>query len=80
MKNPSASFEIMTPDGNISITPENGKALLDGSLPHIISDSVSIAANELLDQEITDMQRDLFDQSLIRLKTEEPQEAMSMLM
>lgn len=80
MKNPSSSFEIMTPDGNISITPENGKALIDESLQFIKIDGVNFSANELLDQEITDMQRDLFDQSLIRLKTEEPQETMSMLM
>lgn len=35
---------------------------------------------ELLDQEVTDSQTDLFDESLIRLKTEEPEETMTMSM
>lgn len=80
MSHPSASFEIMTPDGNVRLTPDDSKALIDGSRQSVEIDGVTYAAEELLDQEITDMQRDLFDQSLIRMKTEEPEEAMTISM
>lgn len=80
MSHSSATFEIMTPDGNIRITPEDGKALLDGSRQSVTIDGVMYASYELLDQEVTDMQTDLFDQNLIRMKTEEPEEAMTMSM
>ncbi len=74
MEKTSAVFEIMTPDGSIRLTPEDGKALLDGDAQFIKIGGVTIAAHELLDQEITGMQADLFDQSLIRVKTEETPE------
>lgn len=78
MSHPSATFEIMTPDGNIRITPKDSKALLDGGRQSVTIDGVIYASYELLDQEVTDMQTDLFDQNLIRMKTEEPEEAMTM--
>lgn len=78
MQHPSAVFEIMTPDGNIRITPEDSKALLDGGKQSVTIDGTIFASYELLDQEVTDMQTDLFDQSLVRLKTEEPEETMTM--
>lgn len=80
MANPSCAFEIMTPDGNIHITPEDGKELLGGSRQSVKINGVIYASYELLEQEITDMQIDLFDQSLIRLKTEETEETMNMSM
>lgn len=80
MKNTSATFEIMTPDGNIHITPEAGKELLDGVRLSVTINGVIYASYELLDQEVTDMQTDLFNQSLIRMKTEELEEAMTMSM
>lgn len=76
MNHPSATFDIMTPDGNVRITPEDSKALLDGEKHSVKIHGVIYASYELLDQEITDMQADLFDQSLIRMKTEEPEETM----
>lgn len=80
MQTPSAVCEIMTPDGHIRLTPEDGKALLDGETPFVKIGGVTLAAYELLDQEIADSQTDLFDGSLIRLKTEEPEETMTMSM
>ena len=70
----------MTPNGNIRITSEDGKALLNGSKQFLSIGGVAYAADELLDQEIIDMQRDLFDQSLIRMKTEGTEETMTMSM
>ncbi len=80
MNHPSATFDIMTPDGNVRITPEDSKALLDGERQSVTIDGVIYASYELLDQEITDMQTDLFDQSLIRMKTEGPKETMNLTM
>lgn len=80
MANPSATFEIMTPDGNIRITPEDGKVLLDMDTEVVRIGDTFVPTHELLNQEITDMQRDLFDSNLIRLKTEEPEEIMNMSM
>ena len=71
---------MMTPDGNIRLTPEKDKALLDGKIQFIKIGDITFAAYELLDQEVTDSQTDLFDESLIRLKTEEPKETMTMSM
>ena len=50
--------------------PEDGKALLNESKKFLPIDGVTYAVDELLNQEIIDMQRDLFDQSFIRMKTE----------
>ena len=72
MENPQAAFEIMTPDGNIRLTPEDSKALLDGKKQFVQINGVTCAANKLLNQEVTGIQTDLFDPGLIRLKTEEP--------
>lgn len=80
MQNPSAIFEIMMPDGHIRLTPEDGKALLNGEMPFVKIGGVTLAAFELLDQEITGSQTDLFDGGLIRLKTEEPEETITMSM
>lgn len=70
IKNPTAVFEILTPNRNIHIMPEDGKALLNESKKFLPIDGVTYAVDELLNQEIIDMQRDLFDQSFIRMKTE----------
>ncbi len=80
MQKPAATFDIMTPDGNVRLTPEDSKELLDGSRQFITINGVIHASYELLNQKITDMQTDLFDQNLVRLKTEEPEETMTMSM
>lgn len=80
MQRPAATFDIMTPDGNVRLTPEDSKALLSGEMQFIKIGGITFASYELLNQEITDMQTDLFDQNLVRLKTEEPEETMTMSM
>ena len=80
MKNPSAVFDIMTPDGNVRLMPKESKALLDGEMQFIKIGGITFSAYELLNQEITDMQTDLFDQNLVRMKTDDPEETMSMSM
>lgn len=80
MQKPAATFDIMTPDGNICLTLKDSKALLSGEMQFIKIGGITFSAYELLHQEITDMQTDLFDQNLVRLKTEEPEETMNMSM
>ena len=81
MKYPSAVFEIKTPDGDVRISPNDIKLLLSGEMNTVIIDDCHYAAFELLDQEVLAMQTDIFDDSLIRMKTggyEEPDFEMTM--
>lgn len=71
MAKPNCTFEIQSPYGNLRITPENGRRLLSGEMSTIQIDGVHYANFELLDQEITDSQTDLFDSNLIRMRTVE---------
>ena len=72
LENPSCTFDIMSPYGNVSITPDETKRLLDGVQHTVKIDGAEYAAYELLDQEVIGSQVDLFDSSIVRLKTEEP--------
>lgn len=74
MWRPASSFEIMTPDGNIRLTPEDNRKLIDGEMQSVKIGGTIFAAYELLTQEVTDLQVDLFDHNLIRMKTEEAPE------
>ena len=69
MKHPSAVFEIKTPDGDIRLSPNDIKLLLSGEMNTVVIDGCHYAAFELLDQEVVGMQTDIFDDSLIRMKT-----------
>ena len=80
LRNPTTVFEIMTPNGNIRIMPEDSRALLNGNQKFLSIDGVAYAADELLNQELVGMQRDLFDKSLIRMKTGGNEETMTMSM
>ena len=57
MQNPSAHFDMMTPDCNIRLMPEKDKALLDGKTQFIKIGGVTYAAYELLDQEVSQIRR-----------------------
>ena len=57
MQNPSAHFDMMTPDGNIRLMPEKDKALLDGKTQFIKIGGLTYAAYELLDQEVSQIRR-----------------------
>ena len=74
MRHPECSFDIMTADGRVQLTPEDIKAMLGGEKQDIRIDGVIYAAYELLDMEIVDMQTDLFDNGLIRMKADETDE------
>ena len=74
IRNPNAVFEIMTPSGNINITPDVSKGLLDGSVELIDIGGARYSSSELLDQYVADRQTDLFDDNYIRVKTEETPE------
>ena len=60
--------------------PEDSRALLNGNQKFLSIDGVAYAADELLNQELVGMQRDLFDKSLIRMKTGGNEETMTMSM
>ncbi len=70
MRHPECSFDIMTADGRVQLTPEDIKAMLSGEKQDIRIDGVIYAAYELLDMEVVDMQADLFDNGLLRMKAE----------
>ena len=74
MRHPECSFDIMTADGRVQLTPEDIKAMLSGEKQDIRIDGVIYAAYELLDMEVVDMQTDLFDNGLIRMKADESDE------
>ena len=69
MKYPSATFDILTPDGGIHLNPEDTKMLLSGEANEVMIADCHYAAFELLDQEVTNMQVDLFHSDIIRMKT-----------
>lgn len=74
MRHPECSFDIMTADGRVQLTPEDIKTMLSGEKQDIRIDGVIYAAYELLDMEVVDMQADLFDNGLIRMKADESDE------
>lgn len=65
---PQAVYEIET--------PEDSKKLLGGEMRDVKIGGAVFAACELLGQEVTASQTDLFDAGLIRMKTEEPAQEM----
>lgn len=71
MENPNAIFHIMTPDGSVTLHPDDTKNLLNGTRTTIDIEGIHYAAFELLDQEVTASQTDLFNSNCIRMKTEE---------
>ena len=69
MRYPNATFDILTPDGGIRLHPEDTQMLLSGEANEIMIADCHYAAFELLDQEVTNMQVDLFHSDIIRMKT-----------
>lgn len=74
MRHPECSFDIMTADGRVQLAPEDIKAMLSGEKQDVRISGVVYAAYELLDMEVVNMQADLFDSGLIRMKADEPDE------
>lgn len=77
MEQPRTTYEIQTPDGSIRLTPDDNQRLLNGEMRYVKIGGIIYAAYELLDQEIVADQIDLFDNSLIKLKTEEPRQELT---
>lgn len=71
MAKPNCTFEIQSSYGYLRITPEDARRLLAGEMDIVQIDGVFYADSELLDQEVVGSQADLFDNSLIRIRTEE---------
>lgn len=74
MSEPSSVFEIMTPAGEIRLTPEDSRALLDGERQLVQICGETFPADFLLEQEISAAQTDLFHPDMIRVRTEEPRQ------
>lgn len=74
MSYPQVTFDILTPYGDIRITPDMNNKLLNGEMPVVRIGDTQYADHELLNQPITGHQTDLFDTNLIRMKTEEAPE------
>lgn len=77
MHSPTATFEILTPDGSIRLTPEDTRELLSGQMKFVRIEGTIYSAEELLNQEIEGSQTDLFHSDLVRLKTEESDQKFS---
>lgn len=71
MANPRAVFYIMTPDGALTLHPDDTKDLLAGKRPTIVIEGTRYADFEILEQEVIASQTDLFNENCIRMKTEE---------
>lgn len=71
MANPRAVFYIMTPDGPLTLHPDDTKDLLAGKRPTIVIEGTRYADFEILEQEVIASQTDLFNENCIRMKTEE---------
>ncbi len=71
MKFPNADFDILTPDGRIYVSSTDVHNMLGGYSLFIQIGRTTFISDELLDQHIEQMQTDIFDQSLIRMKTDD---------
>lgn len=80
MANPRAVFHIMTPDGSLTLHPDDTKDLLVGKRPTIVIEGTRYADFEILEQEVIASQTDLFNENCIRMKTEEAMEMIEQTM
>ena len=71
MAHPNSDFDILTPDGRVYVSSADVHNMLGGYSLFIQIGRTTFASDELLDQQVVDMQKDLFDESLIRMKTED---------
>ena len=69
MCHPNAVFEIKAPDGNIVLFPDMIKQLLSGEMDTVTINNCKYVADVLLDQEVIEMKRSIYDDSLLRMKT-----------
>ena len=69
--NPEANFSIRTAQGDVQLTPNVIKGLLDGTIDTILVGDQQVKAEEFLMQDAYHMQRDLFDRNTYQLITNE---------
>jgi len=74
MEHPKSKAEIMTPDGYVCLTAEQGRQLLNDSNGTVLIEGITCSVEELLSQKIVCVQQDLFDDELFKIKTEEAPE------
>ena len=74
-RNPSASFDIRTPNDGFYVDASTGKQLLGGTLQSVKSDSgTEISADEFLNMKVTAIQKDLFSDDFYQMTAEVGQE------
>lgn len=71
MSHPNSDFDILTPDGRVYVSSADVHNMLGGYSLFIQIGRTTFTSDELLDQHIEQMQTDIFDQSLIRIKTDD---------
>lgn len=76
-ENPQGSADIMTPDGFLQLTAGQGRQLLEGSLKTVTAGGCEVDAEELLRQEITHIQQDLFQTGHFQIRTRAPEQTMA---
>ena len=77
VENPQGSADIMTPDGFLRLTAGQGRQLLKGSLKTVMVGDMEVNAEELLRQEITHKQQDLFQDGHFQIKTKAPEQVLA---
>lgn len=77
VENPQGSADIMTPDGLLQLTAGQGHQLLKGSLKTVMVGDMEVNAEELLRQEITHKQQDLFQDGHFQIKTKAPEQVLA---
>lgn len=69
--NPDANFSIRTAQGDVRLTPEVIKGLLDGTVDTILVGGKPVKAEEFMMQDAHHIQRDLFARNTFQLITDE---------
>ena len=75
-ENPQGEADIMTPDGFLHLTAGQGRQLLNGGQKSVRVGDCEVDAEELLRQEITHIQQDLFRDGHFQIRTRAPEQAM----
>jgi len=76
MTHPDASFTIRTVQGDVQLTPEITKGLLDGSIRTVTVGGRQMKAEEFLMQDAYNIQRDLFNRDTYQVITNEAEAMM----
>lgn len=75
-ENPEGIADIMTPDGFLHLTADQGRQLLNGDQKSVRIGDSEVDAEGLLCQEITHIQQDLFQEDHFQIRTKAPEQVM----